>query len=242
MKTSAVLSETEFTIHIAPKGMRGKHPRLWWDSADKSIIENKLKSGKYASVLNGIAGQAASQRQKLTVDSIGYDLDQYPDELACDLEAESGAKLMVPANRSGQRPRYAFQNDREAGAYVKDILLKLADYPTWHHPWQIKRGRFADHRTGAWSHRLAIGYDLAYDLMTEPERAKVRKAFMEQLVRAPTGRMSGITTSPQYIRWIAMIAGAPDAAGRDVRRWSDVENLEPYSRDGPQAVQFPGKE
>ena len=230
-RPSAVLSETEFTIHVAPKGMGGKHPRLWWDRADKSVIENKLKSEKYASVLKGIASQAVSLRQKSTVESLGYDLDQYPDENWLATWAESGAKLMgtgepIQANALA----YAFQNDREAGAYVKDILLKLADYPTWHHPWQIKRGRFADHRTGAWSHRLAIGYDLAYDLMTEAERAKIRKAFMEQLVQgAYRSHVWDNNVTSNTSNWIAMIAGGSLMLQAAMfGDGPDVENLEPY--------------
>ncbi|MFA6471101.1 MAG: heparinase II/III family protein, partial [Candidatus Latescibacterota bacterium] len=208
-KTNNLLSETEFTIHIAPKNMPGKHPRLWFDSSKKEQLIAKLKTDRFKKVYDGLAGSAESYRKNLPVEKVVYDLDQYPDENWLPTWAESGAKIFTSGDAVNSNAlAYALCGDKAAGEYTKNVLLKLAAFPTWNHPWQIKRGRFADHRSGAWSHRLALGYDLTYDLMTEEERATIRKAFTDYIVKdAFKSHVYDNNITCDTSNWIAMIAG-----------------------------------
>ncbi len=230
-KTSNQLSETTFTIHVAPKGIGGKHPRLWFDAAGKTALENRLKSDRFKNVYDDLSKNAASQRQRMPLSKLAYDLDQYPDEDWLPTWSESGAKILPTGDAvHANGLAYAFKGDREAGEYAKNVLLKLADYPTWTHPWQIKRGRWADHRSGAWAHRLAMGYDLVYDLMSEPERVKVRKGLMDNLVKdAFKSHVYDNNITCNTSNWIAMITGG--SLMLQTAMWGDgpdVENMEPY--------------
>ncbi len=70
----------------------------------------------------------------------------------------------------------------------------------------------------------------AYDLMTEPERAKVRKAFLEQLVQgAYRSHVWDNNVTSNTSNWIAMIAGGSLMLQAAMfGDGPDVENLEPY--------------
>lgn len=227
----AVLSVTPFTIHIAPQGIGGKHPRLWFDAAKKQQIEARLKSDRFKGLYDDLSKNAESQRQRYPLDRMVYDLDQYPDENWLPTWSEAGAKVLnsgdaVLANALA----WSLAGDQEAGAYAKAVLLKISDYPTWTHPWQIKRGRWADHRSGAWAHRLAVGYDLAYDLMSESERAKVRKALLDYLVKdAFKSHVYDNNITSNTSNWLALITGGSLLIQAAVfEDGPDTENLEPY--------------
>ena len=77
---SEIISETEFTIHIAPGNIGGKHPRLWFDSESKTWLDERLKSEKFKNVYESISENAAKQRKSVTLESLAFDLDQFPDE------------------------------------------------------------------------------------------------------------------------------------------------------------------
>jgi hypothetical protein len=181
---SAKLSETEFTIHIAPKGIAGEHPRLLFNNDKKKLMEDRFKDTRFQAVLGDILDQAKIQREKVPVKSLEYDLDQFPDRDWLPSWSAFGSHIYDtgPAIESNSLA-YAFQGDTLAGEYAKNILVKLAGWPTWVSPWLIKRGRFSEHRMGTWSHKVALAYDLTYNLMTADERGKVRKAIIEKIIK-----------------------------------------------------------
>src|SRR5690606_13202642 len=79
---SIPLSETEFTIHIASKttDMAGKHPRLLYDEDKKKWIEERFKEAKYQKVYEDIVKNASREREKIPIESLIFDLDQFPEE------------------------------------------------------------------------------------------------------------------------------------------------------------------
>src|SRR5690606_37641858 len=76
---SSPLSKTEFTIHIAPKAeeMAGKHPRLLYDEDKKKWIGERFKEEKYQQVYENIVKNASREREKIPVESLVFDLDQF---------------------------------------------------------------------------------------------------------------------------------------------------------------------
>ncbi|MEX2573220.1 MAG: hypothetical protein WD317_02945, partial [Balneolaceae bacterium] len=110
------------------------------------------------------------------------------------------------------------------------VLVKLADWPDWTHPWQTKRGRFSEHRTGSWSHRVAEAYDLTYDLMTPDERTKIRTAIMERIVGgAHRTYVYNDNITAATSNWLAMVVGG--SLMNMTAMYDDgpeTENLEPY--------------
>jgi len=205
-----MIGKTEFTVHVAPSDMGGKHPRLWFDSDTKKEIEARLKSDRFAHIYNSLIEDAAQQRKEVPVDSLVFDLDQFPDEDWLASWGAWGSRLYGTAESLYMNAlSYTFHGDRTAGEYCRGVLLKLASFDNWKHPWQTKRGRFTEHRSGWWAHRLALAYDLTYDLMSEDDRAVIRKAFIDNIV-IPTHRMyiedNDVTGNTS--NWISHTAGA----------------------------------
>lgn len=225
------LSESEFTIHIAPKNMAGKHPRLLFDADSKERIDERFKEERFKTVYDDILKNAKNQRDRIPLSSLIFDLDQFPDENWLPTwDAWGNHLLNTSAALRWNAMAYAFHGDREAGNYAKNMLVTLAGWPNWTHPWQTKRGRFAEHRTGDWSHRVAEAYDLTYDLMTPEERVKVRKAIMKNIVEGVhrtyvyNNNITGNTSN-----WIAMTVGGSlmnMAAMYD--DGPETKNMEPY--------------
>lgn len=228
---SSELSNTEFTIHIAPKNMMGKHPRLLFDAGKKKWMDERFKEDRFKKVYEDISKNAKIQREQIPISSLVFDLDQFPDEDWLPTWSAWGSHVLnTSAALRWNSMTYTFHGDREAGEYVRNMLVTLAGWPNWTHPWQTKRGRFGEHRTGDWSHRLAEAYDLTYDLMTPDERTKVRKAIMKNIVEGVhrtyvyndniTGKTSNwipMTVGGSLMNMAAMYGDGPE-----------TENLEPY--------------
>lgn len=203
------ISATEFTLHIAAKCAQGKHPRLLFDAEKQTWIEKRFRLEKYKPVLEEIATNARQQREKIPVSSLVYDLDQFPDENWLPSWDAWGAHSVVTGEAlKWNALSYVFNKSEEAGKYAKDVLVTLAGWKDWASPWQTKRGRFGDHRTGTWSHSLSLAYDLTYPLMTERERQTVRNAFIKNIVEGVhktfvyDDNITGKTSN-----WIAMTVG-----------------------------------
>lgn len=230
-KNGNQISYTEFTIHIAPEDINGKHPRLLFDVDSKDQIISRLKDESYRQVDEAILKDATKYRKEIPVESLIYDLDQFPDEDWLPTWAAWGSRIYHTgeALRSNARA-YAFHNDKEAGEYVKQVLVTLSSWPDWTHPWQTKRGRYSEHRTGNWSHRLAEAYDLVYDLMNEDERIKIRSAMMKNIVEGVHRTYiydDNIAASTS--NWLAMtVGGSLMNMAAIFGDGSDTENLEPY--------------
>ncbi len=177
------LAETEFTIHVFSEKWKDTHPRLLFNDANIQEIERSFNDGQFSEVFKDIAENAKQERAKEPVESLVFDLDQFPDEDWLPTWNAFGAHIY---NTDGalrwNALAYAFHKDSIAGNYVKQVLLKLSEWPVWVSPWMIKRGRFSEHRMGTWSHSVALAYDLVYDLMTPDEGRKVRKAIMEKII------------------------------------------------------------
>lgn len=225
------LSDTEFTIHIAPRNIGGKHPRLYFDNEDKEWVVNRFQKERFHGVYEEILERAIEQRERVPIESLNYDLDQFPDEDWLPTWSAWGSRIYQTGEAVKWNGRaYAFHEDREAGEYVKDVLLTLAEWPDFAHPWQTKRGRFSEHRTGRWSHPIAEAYDLTYDLMTPDERTKIRQAFMDNIIR-PGHRTYVYNDNiiPATSNWIAHVLGGTlmlmSAIFND---GPETENLEPY--------------
>ncbi len=225
------LSDTEFTIHIAPRGIGGKHPRLLFDSAKKDWVLNRLRTDRFSSYYNSIVENARKQRESIPVESLIYDLDQFPDEDWLATWSAWGSHIYsTDSALLWNSLAYAFHGDVEAGKYAKDVLVRLSTWPDWTHPWQTKRGRFSEHRTGGWSHRVAFAYDLTYDLMTEDERLSIRKAVMKNIVGGAhrtyvyNDNITGKTSN-----WLCMILGGSlSNMAAMFQDGPDTENMEPY--------------
>ena len=226
-----LLSVTEFTIHIAPKNMGGKHPRLLFTADKKKWLDERFKEERFKTVYDDIQKNAKNERDKIPLNSLVFDLDQFPEEDWLPSWEAWGSHLMnTSAALRLNSMAYSFHGDLEAGEYVKNMLVILAGWPNWTHPWQTKRGRFGEHRTGDWSHRLAEAYDLTYDLMTPDERTKIRKAIMKNIVEGVHRTyVYNDNITGQTSNWIAMtVGGSLMNMAAMYEDGTETENIEPY--------------
>lgn len=228
---SKELAHTEFTIHIAPQNMAGKHPRLLFDAEKKKELDVKIKQPEFSKVYEDILKNAKTQREKIPVNSLIFDLDQFPKEDWLPTWNAWGDKIYHTGEALRINARaYAFHGDKEAGNYVKDVLVKLAGWPNWTHPWQTNRGRYSEHRTGSWAHRVAEAYDLTYDLMNAEESKQIRKAIMANIVDgAHRTYVYNDDITAATSNWLAMILGGSLMNMAAVYGdGPETEELEPY--------------
>lgn len=225
------LTSTQFTIHIAPSDLAGRHPRLMFGAEDINRLKQRFQEPRFQGVFEGIAENAARERERIPVESLIYDLDQFPDEDWLPTWSAWGSRIYHTGNAVRNNSRaYVFHDDVEAGEYVRDVLVTLSEWPDWTHPWQTKRGRYNEHRTGSWSHRIAEAYDMVYDIMTEDERTKVRAAIMRNIVKgAHRTYVYNDNITAATSNWLAMITGGSlMSMAAMFQDGPDTENLEPY--------------
>ncbi|MCK5372496.1 MAG: hypothetical protein KAQ62_28230, partial [Cyclobacteriaceae bacterium] len=226
-----IISDTEFTIHIAPKNIAGKHPRLLFDEGKKKEFDIRFQEDRFTKLYESISARAKELREKIPVESLIFDLDQFPDEVWLPTWDAWGSHIYNTGEAMRLNARaYTFHVDKEAGEYVKEVLLRLSSWPNWTHPWQTKRGRFSEHRTGSWSHRVAEAYDLVYELMSDDERAIIRQAIMKNIVHGVHRTYvynDNITAATS--NWIAMTVGGSLMCQSAVfGDGNDTMNMEPY--------------
>ncbi|MBN1293592.1 MAG: hypothetical protein JXB48_17260, partial [Candidatus Latescibacteria bacterium] len=202
------LSETEFTIHIAPDTIGGKHPRLWFDSSSIEQVKAKMNSPKFATLAETISAQAKQYRENNPVDNIVFDIDQFPEENW--LASLDGWFDRVGVWRWSiyyNTLEYTFYGNETAGLYAKKMLVKLCSFPYWVHPWFNKRGRFTYYPLGEAGTEFALGYDCLYGLMTEDERRQVREGFKRNLIDGVhRGYVVNNLTTNDTSNWVSNIA------------------------------------
>ncbi len=227
------LSETEITIYIAPADLAGKHPRLWFDAEKKKWVESRLTSERFKTVYDDILKSAKSSRDKLPMDGVVFDIDQFLDEdwLIGDNSQAWFTTISTWQNTIHNNAlAYALGNDREAGEYTKDLIVKISQFPYWLHPWMRKRGNNFYYPLGELGMELALGYDLTYDLMTEDERKIVRSAMMKNIVLgAHKGYVEDDLVTSNSSNWVAHITGGSLMCQAAMYGdGPDVARMEPY--------------
>jgi len=226
------LSETEFTICIVPRNIGGTHPRLWFNDEKKQWVETRLKSERFKSIYDGFLSSANSSRKSVPLDQVVFDIDQFPKEKwIVTLRAWSGSRIGAWRNAVYNNAlAYMFHGDREAGIYAKDLMVKLAGFPYWLHPWMLNRGQHIYYPVGEMGMCLAIGYDLVYGLMDENERELVRDSLMRNIVLGcHKGYVEDDLVTSNTSNWVAHITGGSLMCQAAMYGDGlDVEQMEPY--------------
>jgi len=226
------LSDTQFTICIAPRNIGGSHPRLFFDDDKKKWVDERMKSERFKSVYDGILKSAESSRKRVPLDEVVFDIDQFPEEnWIATLGGWSSDR--IGAWRSAIKNNafaYAFHGDREAGIYAKDLFVKISEFPYWLHPWMIKRGRHIYYPVGLMGMDIALGYDLIYDLMSESERVTVRAAMMKHIILGcHKGYVEDDLVTNNTSNWVGHVTGGSHMCMAAIYGdGDDVAQVEPY--------------
>ena len=202
-----------------------------FDVEKKKELDRRFQEERFKQLYENISIQAKTLRERVPVETLVFDLDQFPDEIWLPTWDAWGSHIYHTGSALRQNSRaYAFHADTVAGEYVKQVLLRLASWPNWTHPWQTKRGRFSEHRTGSWSHRVAEAYDLVYDLMTADERANIRQAIKKNIVEGVHRTYvynDNITAATS--NWLAMtVGGSLMCQAALFEDGDDTMQIEPY--------------
>jgi hypothetical protein len=230
------LSTSKFAIFIEPDDLNQKHPRLWFDDIRLSWIKARFKDDRYKKILEDLEKSAKENRDKLPVDRIVFDIDNFPqDEPLLGNVPRSIYPWFDRINpwRSSLHDNalvFALTNSVEAGVYGKALLLKLSGFPIFLHPWFENRGQHIYYPVGELAMDMALGYDLFYDLMTEEERRFVRQAFMRNIVTGcHRSYVEDNLVTSNTSNWIAHITGGSLMCQTAMfGDGSDVNQAEPY--------------
>ena len=233
LKKREVVAHEECTLFVKPENIGGKHPRLWFDDEKKQWIRNRLASDRFSSVADDIRKQAESSRESLPVEDVVFLFDQLHPEYFLEGQLyrfwfDSLSKYDNAVYNNALA--YTFFNDREAGDYAKEVMLRTCRFPYWAHPWVFRMGwhsYYAVSESGKWH---ALAYDMIYDLLTEDERRIIRKGLLKNvIIPNHLGYVEDNRVVSNTSNWIAMLTGGSLISQAAI--WddgADVGTLEPY--------------
>ena len=231
---SKKLSDTQFTFYIEPKTLGKNHPRLWFNEKGRNRVIARLNSKRFKKVKEKILTNAKKSREENPIDSIFYDIDQFP----ADVSPTFGLSSIGPwfkriiSWREGvyyNALAYNLLGDKKAGEYGKNLLVKISGFPAWLHPWWIERGQHIYYPIGELGMGLVVGYDLLYNLMNESERKQVRNAFVEQIVKqCHKGYVEDNLVTNNTSNWVAHITGGSMMCQAAMYGDDEEMKIEPY--------------
>ncbi len=207
-----VVSETSFTFVVAPEGLGGKHPRLWFDKAGQQVVEDRLTSERFSSVAKDISSRAKKFRDDNPIESIVDEVDQFHTVMINNVSVALYPWFdRIKVWRGGVHQNSlagALLGDAEAAAYAKALMLKLSTFPQWVQQWFIERGRHIYYPVGEFGQEMALAYDLLYDTMNENERRQIRTALRKQIVLGcHKGYVEDDIVTNNTSNWVAHITG-----------------------------------
>ncbi len=234
--TGKKIATTEFTLVIAPSGMAGKHPRLWFDKEKLAQLRARLREERFQPVARLLSETARETREKLPLDRVIFDLDAFPKDEP--LLGNVPRSIYPWFNRinpwrraiSSNALAFAFLEDMEAGDYAQSLLLKLASFPFWLHPWFESRGQHIYYPVGELGMDMALGYDLLFDRMTEEERTIIRAALLKNIVQGcHRSYVEDNLVTSNTSNWVAHITGGSVMSQAAMYGdGKDTEPIEPY--------------
>lgn len=167
-----------------------QHPRLLFSSDD---IRNRAALRERSPFLQELYKEVTTQaREKLAEESVarhpefrsvnpeflggglfspGWDqFDEWINGLDASILAEECALL------------YALDGDTTMGGRGKDFLLHVCNFKAWNHPWMESRGIHMYYPVGYTACRVAVAYDLLYQLLSEEEKGVVKGALLRNAI------------------------------------------------------------
>lgn len=224
---------------LMPGNKVNAHPRLFFNAAE---LKERLLNEK-SPIAKKILDNALSHKDfmKVDVDAITEGIDRTAENLVGGPYSMNSVGFSNYALWNNPNTtlgtvieegsfRYAFTGDRAAGEQAKKALLKLCSFKKWNADWMLERKFWTYYPMGYTIKPVAYGYDMLYDLMTDSERALVRKAIMDKGLKMFHRDMVEMNRMPSnQTNHIAVIVGGMGMAATAIYG-DDPENpnLEPY--------------
>jgi hypothetical protein len=204
------VGETIFTFLVESGKVSFGHPRLLFDSQTFERFKNRFSSARFAAVLDNFLKRARSSREKIVAEKLVFDIDQFPkDDWIASLPAWYTDRFMAFREALfNNAVAYASGREADAGLFCRKLLLVLARWPQWNHPWMEARAFHTYYPLGEFAEAYALAYDLTFELMTEEERKTVRNGLLKNyVVPAYKTYVEGDQITSQSSNWISHIAG-----------------------------------
>lgn len=179
---------TSLELIVADKPVQG-HPRLFFSPGSlaarraagepagaKAILEKAMRDSSYLAIpLNSIEEGKDRTGENLVggpyaQNTVGFDAYGEWHKPMATLE-----KIIETCAF-----RYSLGGDAKAGQLGKEALLKFCRFKKWNCDWMLNRRLWTYYPVGYAIKAVAYGYDMLYDLLSEPERQLVREAMMNK--------------------------------------------------------------
>ncbi len=202
--------ETAFVFLVNAPGKNAAHPRLIADSGTIGRIRKRFASPRFANVRETILREAERLRTELDPSTLMYDTNQFPeDDWLPSLSAWSGQRIRISREALFFNALvFGLEGSREAGQYCREVLLRLAAWPRWNHPWMEKRGFHTYYPLGEFALDYSLAFDLCYDLLDDKERGIVQNALYDNFIE-PAYRTYVVDdqVTSNSSNWISHIVG-----------------------------------
>ena len=224
---------------LMPGKQINSHPRLYFSAEE---LKNRLATEK-SPVAKRILDNALSSKSfmKVNVDEIQEGEDFTAENLVGGPHSKTSVGYNSYALWNGPNTalghvieegsfQYSFTGDKAAGEQAKKALLKLCSFKKWNADWMLERKFWTYYPVGYTIKPVAIGYDMLYDLLSDSERAFVRKAIMDKGLKMFHRDMVEMNRMPSnQTNHIAVLAGGMGLAATAIYG-DDPSNpyLEPY--------------
>lgn len=214
----------------APEMDPSEHPRLLISKDDKKWLREAIKTGRHKKIWESIEKSALDLRENYNPENFNYHLDALDDIYWLPTRRSYFAMIRDPARLARANGLvYFLTGHREAGEVTKKTLLKMADWPTFLHPYFPRVGQYTYFLLGMTVDDLAVAYDTVYDLLTPDERKKIADALFRNGIKGifkeyvEDNRVSSNTSN-----WIAhSVDGGIISAAVVLGQYTDTQ-LEPY--------------
>lgn len=205
-----VLTQTELVIFVEDPTEKSGHPRYFAIAGDAEKFRHRILSPRFRPVLERFLSRAKSYRDQLVLDTIVFDLDQFPVEnWVASLPAWYVDRLMAFREAlMTNAVAYLSGQDEAAGPFAKALLLRLSSWPSWNHPWMEARGFHTYYPVGEFAEAFALAYDALYELLSPEDRSAIRAGLFRNYIE-PAYRtyVEDNQVTSNSSNWISHIAG-----------------------------------
>ena len=159
------------------------HPRLFFAASDRQKLIARSRDPKLASLWANLQTTAKNTRATGELAHGGAVFDLLDTEYLLPSLLAYFDVLNRARSRIAHNALEAYITDSgEARAAAKAAMLDVARWPRWQPPWFNAHGQHTYYPAGLLAADVALGYDLLYDDLTEPERVQIRRALIENAI------------------------------------------------------------
>ena len=174
--------KTVIRLIVRPAGV-ANHPRLYFPGTDREKLIARSRDPKLSSLWANLQTTAKTARANGEIANGGDVIELLDSEYLL----PSLLGYFDVLNRARSRIAYnAFEayitGSPEARAAAKAALLAVARWQHWEPPWFRAHGQHTYYPAGQLAADVALGYDLLYDDLSEPERVLIRRALIEKSI------------------------------------------------------------